>query len=64
MNPNVRKPDESFEDYKLRLKEESKALKLRLKGDMIHVSDYMGTYYRPENEWKKDRAELRKKGRS
>jgi len=41
MSSEKRREDESFEEYRLRLKEMAKELKVRLKGKMFHN---VGTY--------------------
>ncbi len=46
---NARKPDESREDYKKRLKEEQQALDLKLRGKLIWDSAEKGTYVKPKD---------------
>ena len=38
MGSGKRRPGESFEDYRARLKEESKELKKQMRGTVVHVS--------------------------
>lgn len=47
---NARKPEESKEDYRKRLKEEAVALETKLKGKLIWNSAEQGTYVTPKDE--------------
>lgn len=47
---NARKPDESKEDYRKRLKEEQQALNTKLKGTLLWNSAEQGTYVKPKDE--------------